>query len=612
MSNWTDKYLRLITSTYKHNIILDDQDNLLQYEELKSMIIEAGYQLLEAKNDFDVRLIYELKVNGSEEKSIIVAPVGYKPLPDIRKNVHFQQIGLSQLFPNLDSTAIKGLSYNALCLLSNIRPYEELGQERTLKFLLENLYNVDFDTLTQSKPRERVLNALITVLLEKNGINQALLQFLSRLSKSYLPSLLSTGLTKRNLIEFLQKQWETYLKNGSVDIDFEEPMLSKSIGYLFVFEFLKPIQVSEDRLKSLPKALRIGAFVNEQQNNDNELEGLLQYLEQQTDSIEDLYDQWFTIVQVMANAKLKALLSKDKSLQSKYNLVEASLNQRFQRFIDNTYNSLFTLNGVRRPVVVSRILEHMKSQPAKRKALLVIDGMNYWQWDLLSNALRENNMVINQGTSLAFIPTITAWSRQAIFKGAKPDLDANNSKEASLFESYWKQNGYYNYEIAFEKLGVNKTLNIEGIGQNITMLGLVCKDLDDIMHGSILGDQQLKASTIEWIKQSKIVEQIVALHDLGFAIYITSDHGNIEAIGVKNIKVKEKVGALSRSKRHLYYENETVLGTFQESNPNLDYGIKNSSVYLKDKTAFTEENSVVITHGGSHLWEVLVPFITIK
>src|SRR5205085_1977337 len=136
-----------------------------------------------------------------------VAPVGYKPLPDIGKKVHFQSIGLPQLFPNLDSSAIKGLSYNALCLLSNIRPYEELGQERTLKFLLENLYNVDFDTLTQSKPKERILNALITVLLERNGINQPLLQFLSKLSKPYLPSLLSIGLNKQNLITFLQQQW---------------------------------------------------------------------------------------------------------------------------------------------------------------------------------------------------------------------------------------------------------------------------------------------------------------------------------------------------------------------------------------------------------------------
>ncbi|RYE54544.1 MAG: BREX-3 system phosphatase PglZ [Sphingobacteriales bacterium] len=612
MSNWTDKYLRLITSTYKHNIILDDQDNLLQYEELRSLIMEAGYQLLAAKNDFDVRLIYELQVNGSEEKSIIVAPVGYKPLPDIRKNVHFQQIGLSQLFPNLDSTAIKGLSYNALCLLSNIRPYEELGQDRTLKFLLENLYHVDFDTLTQSKPRERVLNALITVLLEKNGINEALLQFLSRLSKSYLPSLLSTGLTKQNLIGFLQKQWEAYLTNGSVDIDFEEPMLSKSIGYLFVFEFLKPVQVSEDRLQSLPKALRIGAFLNKQQNNDNELEGLIQYLEQQKDTIEDLYDQWFTLVQVMANAKLKALLSKDQSLQLKYTEVEASLNERFQRFIDNSYTGLFSLSGIRKPIVVSRILDHLKGQPSCRKALLVIDGMNYWQWDLLSHSLRETSLVVHQSTSMAYIPTITAWSRQAIFKGEKPDPKENNSKEAELFERYWRNNGFNSYQIGFGRLGVTKSFDIQNVSDDIMMLGLVCKDLDDIMHGSILGDRQLKISTVEWIEQSRIVEQIIALHNAGFAIFVTSDHGNIEAVGVRNLKGKEKVGALSRSKRHLYYDNETVLSIFEEENQNLNYGTKHSAIYLRDKTAFAEEKSVVITHGGSHLWEVLVPFITIK
>lgn len=261
---------------------------------------------------------------------------------------------------------------------------------------------------------------------------------------------------------------------------------------------------------------------------------------------------------------------------------------------------------------IFRILEYIKSQPAKRKALLVIDGMNYWQWDLITNALPGNDLVITQGTSMAFIPTITAWSRQAIFKGAKPDLNPNNSKEAALFEDYWKRNGYSNYEIGFAKLGVNKNLDIETISESITMLGLVCTDLDDIMHGSILGDHQLKASAIEWIKQSHIVQQILTLHTLGFDIYITSDHGNIEAVGVKNIRVKEKVGALSRSKRHLYYENGTVLSTFQESNPNLEYGIKNTSVFLKDKTAFTEENSIVTTHGGSHLWEVLVPFITIK
>jgi hypothetical protein len=32
-------------------------------------------------------------------------------------------------------------------------------------------------------------------------------------------------------------------------------------------------------------------------------------------------------------------------------------------------------------------LEHINAKPAKKKALLVIDGMNYWQWNILGKAL---------------------------------------------------------------------------------------------------------------------------------------------------------------------------------------------------------------------------------
>jgi hypothetical protein len=131
------------------------------------------------------------------------------------------------------------------------------------------------------------------------------------------------------------------------------------------------------------------------------------------------------------------------------------------------------------------------------------------------------------------------------------------------------------------------------------------------MHGSILGNNQLKMSTEQWIAKSKIVDTISSLRANGFQIYITSDHGNIEATGLKNLTMKDKVGALSRSKRHLYFTNETLLQGFIEQNPTLDVGKKGLSLYLKKQEAFTNENSQVITHGGSHLWEVIVPFITI-
>ena len=204
MSNWIDKYKKLVIASHKRHIIVADQDNLFDYDELTDVFESEGYIIYVAKTDLDVRVFFELQVRGSQNKYLIVAPVAYHPLPDIEIFVHFQEVGIAHLFPNLDAKAVKGLSFNALCLLSNNKLYEELSYEKTLKFLLENLYNVDFDTLTASNAKERVLNALIIVLLEKNGINEPLRKFLSGIVKPYFPTLISKGLSRANLLAFLQ------------------------------------------------------------------------------------------------------------------------------------------------------------------------------------------------------------------------------------------------------------------------------------------------------------------------------------------------------------------------------------------------------------------------
>jgi hypothetical protein len=612
MSNWIDKYKKLVISSHKQHIIIADQDSLFEYEELQQAFENDGFKLITCKTALAVRLSFELQVREATDKYLIIAPSNYFPLPDIEMLVHFQALGLTKLFPNLDAKAIKGLSFNALCLLSNIKPYEELSHDKTLKFLLENLYNVDFDTLTNSKAKERILNALITVLLEKNGINEPLTKFLSTITKPYFPALVTKGLTKINLVNFIQEQWQSFVDKGNSEIDFNESLLNKSLGYLFAFEYLKPVQVPPKKYESFAKPLKIGIFVDQQGHNDNELEGLIEYLKQQLEIIEDIADQWFKIIQIMANAKLKYLLSENEELKGNYQRIENSFNIRFQRFVDNTYGSLFSLSGVRKPVVVSRILEHINAKPAKKKALLVIDGMNYWQWNILGKALSNADINFTSNASLAFIPTITAWSRQAIFKGDKPDLSADNSKEAKLFETYWLNQGVPSFQIDFKKFSVNDPIAIESITPDTTILGLVCNDLDDIMHGSILGNGQLKTSTEQWIVKSKIVNTISALKAKGFQVYITADHGNNEATGLKNLTLKDKLGALSRGKRHLHFTNETLLDSFMELNTNIEVGKKGLSLYLKKQEAFTTENSQVITHGGSHLWEVIVPFISIN
>jgi len=612
MSNWIHKYKSLVIPSHKQHIIVADQDNLFEYAELKQAFENEGYTILSCTTDLSVRVDFELHVRDSLHKHLIIAPASYFPQPDIEMHVHYQAIGLTHFFPNLDAKAIKGLSFNALCLLSNIKSYEELSHEKTLKFLLENLYNVDFDTLTSYKAKERIMNALITVLIEKDGINESLTKFLTNISRPYFPRFISKGLSNCNLANFLQEQWQAYVNNENVSLDFSEPLLNKSLGYLFAFKYLNPIKVSPSKYEAFPKPLKIGIYVDEQGHIDNELEGLIEYLKQQFEIIEDIPDQWFKIIQVLANAKLKYLRSANDGLRDCYTKIENSFNTRFQRFIDNTYGSLFSLSGVRTPVVVSRILEHINAKPSKKKALMVIDGMSFWQWNLLSKRLSDEGINCSTNASLAFIPTITAWSRQAIFKGDKPDLFEDNSKEAKLFEAYWLDHGVSSYQIDFRKFSVNKPLTVSSISNDTTVLGLVCNDLDDIMHGSILGASQLKTSTEQWIDKSRIVRSILDLGAIGFQVYITADHGNIEANGLKNLTMKDKVGSLSRGKRHLYFLNETLLENFLQQNSGLEIGRKGLSIYLKKQEAFTNENRQVITHGGSHLWEVIVPFISIN
>lgn len=37
-------------------------------------------------------------------------------------------------------------------------------------------------------------------------------------------------------------------------------------------------------------------------------------------------------------------------------------------------------------------------------------------------------------------------------------------------------------------------------------------------------------------------------------------------------------------------------------------GVRENSVYLKNEEAFSDQDVNIVTHGGSHLWEVLIPF----
>lgn len=609
MNNWIDKYKQLVYSSYKSNLIATDIDNLFVYEELKVLIEEDGYLVLIAKSDLEVRIIFELQVKGHDGKFLIVAPSEYKPLPDIVKDASCVTIGFKELFPKLDDKALKGLEFNSLCTLSNIRLYDDLGFNSTVIFLLENIYNIDYSSLHSGRSKEKILNALITVFFDHEGINPPVIDFLIDQARFSFPDLISMGLNKVNLLKFLQIQWQNYAKGSQLDIDFKDTFLAKSLGFLFIRGILKPVIVSRDRYETETGALRIGLQYDSTESERVKLQSYITYLEERARDIQDNQDEWFSIIQVLAQAMNIAIDLGIYNDGSGLTDITNKLNTRFQRYIDNVYWSVFSLSGIRRPIVVSRILEYLKAQPEKKKALIVLDGMNYWQWELISKELSSGGIDYTPKVTMAFIPTITAWSRQSIFKGNKPNLTEDNSKEERLFIDYWRNASYQDYQIAYKKFNIDHPLDINDISGDVDVLGIVCNDLDDIMHGSILGNQQLAAVTKQWVGKSNLLNLILSLKEKGFKCFITTDHGNVEAKGIKNLTISEKVGSLSRGQRHIMFSNDLMLNSFLEKNPGLQYGTRDTSIYLTDQSAFTNEQKTIITHGGSHLWEVLIPFI---
>ena len=205
-----------------------------------------------------------------------------------------------------------------MSLLFNIKTFDELGREQTIKFVLENIYNLDFDTLTKVKAKERILNALIVVFLGKNNVNLAIAKYLTELAKPLFPSLCKSILDKNKLCNYLIEAWSQYVINNKSEIEFEDQILNKNIGYLFLFEIIPSIKVSQNRFEEIPNSLKIGVFVDENENNDNELTKLVQYLEEKIQSVEDSYEDWFTLIQIFAKTKLRQLQSQNQELIDNY------------------------------------------------------------------------------------------------------------------------------------------------------------------------------------------------------------------------------------------------------------------------------------------------------
>jgi|LSQX01.3.fsa_nt_gb hypothetical protein len=285
------------------------------------------------------------------------------------------------------------------------------------------------------------------------------------------------------------------------------------------------------------------------------------------------------------------------------------LNIIFQEYLKNNYKQKQSASYVKRPQIVSRVLDFLDLKHNKDKvALIVVDSMTLWQYQLMEEFLpgTKNHEVI-----YSWLPSITQLSRQAIFRGDIPhkEYQQNPTNESKLWFEFWMSKGLNNSQIHYQ----HNDLNLD-FYNSVNKLAVVLTHLDEQMHG-LTNYMDLKSITQNWMTQGELSAFIVALLDKEFKVFLTSDHGNIKAKGLRALTGREKPGTHSsgsRSQRHIEYTEPWLMDEFLESNPYLtDKLIRNeNAICLTSNDSFSSKESH-ITHGGAHLFEVLIPFVEI-
>jgi hypothetical protein len=308
--------------------------------------------------------------------------------------------------------------------------------------------------------------------------------------------------------------------------------------------------------------------------------------------------------------------------------VRSLVNQRFLTWLASNYGGLFNYPASN-PLMVHHIPGFISHQIAnklcQRAAFILIDGLSIDQWLVIRESLKGqgSKSSVEENALYAWIPTVTAISRQAAFSGKVPRYFAETIGRADRDEAGWRQfwvdRGLSQAETGFVAL-TGDTGDLGTVDDLLTtesrVFGLTIYKIDKIMHGMQLGAVGMAGQLRTWADEGFLPKLINRFRARSFDVFISADHGNMEAVGIG--RPKEGVLSETRGERCRIYPDPILrkgcLTAFPETIPWDNLGLPDnlSAVLAPYGKAFTQKDATVVCHGGAALEEVCVPFIRIR
>ncbi|HMM73883.1 MAG TPA: BREX-3 system phosphatase PglZ, partial [Rhodocyclaceae bacterium] len=309
--------------------------------------------------------------------------------------------------------------------------------------------------------------------------------------------------------------------------------------------------------------------------------------------------------------------------------LQQQADERLREWVGKHYADLPSLPAIKGPIMVHhipRFLSMRRGNGEKRIALVVFDGLAMDQWVQIREALikQSQRLAFDESACFAWLPTLTSVSRQALFSGLRPREFADNiettSQEQSLWNRFWQDHGVTGREVFYRKAIKRNddlpALEAELGNPAVTVAGLVVDTVDEIIHGAVLGKRGIAAQIASWCESGFVERLFSLLLDQGFHVYLTADHGNVEAVGIG--RPNQGVASEMRGERVRTYRNEAMIAESLAANPDafrLDVAGLPANfmpLYAGGRGAFVPKGDQVVAHGGVSLEELIVPFVKVN
>lgn len=414
--------------------------------------------------------------------------------------------------------------------------------------------------------------------------------------------------------------------SGPPDLPFEHNDVRVYIDNLFLEGLLEAIPHKNSEALS-KKWVAVGVCIDPEKDRLRRIEGLLQSMKATIPSTDTRHHEWLLFAYRWAEfiaLSIEAGSGVTAEIKKQTEEIRSEVDTAFLSWVGNRYAGLHNQPAVP-PVMLHHVPRALARNVGQNKiAFLVVDGLALDQWIVMRKVIHEQRPTtrFHESAIFAWMPTITSVSRQAAFAGKAPlyfpSSIQHTGKEGALWSQFWIDQGLTQQEVAYAKgLGDGSLDTVKEIISHpkVRVIGLIIDKVDKIMHGMELGIPGMHNQIRQWAEQGFMAKLIHLLLEKDFQIFLTSDHGNIEAKGYG--RPSEGVVAEVRGQRVRIYPDELLRS--QAKDKFLD-AIEWPAIGLPDdflpllapnRMAFVRTDEKIVGHGGISIDELIVPFVSI-